>query len=533
MRKKLPSIFNAFFIVLFLNSFQVVLAQIAPGGVSTGLSMWLKAENEFTYYNSTDAVWMDQSSNRYTLSANLVLGSDGLSAPTLTSNSINYNPGITFDGSDTGLSTGTDVTGFGYTEWTAFSVQTIKDANVSNCVWHYSQPSNTFALFIDPNSTGFNIAVNNTSQGLITNPLVNDGKPYIIGYNANNQSSQTYVNSKIVNSGSGQSPLPSNGAFMIGLDADGGEGVDGDNHLDGDVGEVIIYNQKLSATDNQKVNSYLSLKYGISLNQTTPTNYVNSNGTVIWDIILNTGYSTDVFGIGTDIASGLDQKVSQSANNSNGPILSTTQHFTQANNDALRTTSLGDGNFIFMAHDDGLEVFNSSFNGESNNRFSRVWKLDETGEVNSVYFAIPKAAYNFPSGVPILVLSNNASFDGNDTVIELLDDGIHYWAQFNPSDAWYLTFASTSTLNLLEVDSVLFSIYPNPVKTTLNIPLKNTINNKLELMLYNITGQLVISEETNTTNGTAKLDMSKLLSGIYMLVIKNGDKQQIKKIIKE
>ena len=117
------------------NSFQVVLAQIAPGGVSTGLSMWLKAENEFTYYNSTDAVWMDQSSNRYTLSANLVLGSDGLSAPTLTSNSINYNPGITFDGSDTGLSTGTDVTGFGYTEWTAFSVQTITQPLARHSYW--------------------------------------------------------------------------------------------------------------------------------------------------------------------------------------------------------------------------------------------------------------------------------------------------------------------------------------------------------------------------------------------------------------
>jgi len=533
MRKKLPTLIKSLCLLLCVITTQNTIAQTAPGGVTSGLSLWLKAEEDFTYNNATNAQWLDQSSNSYVLNSNLVLGSDGISSPTYSSNSINFNSGITFDGIDTGLSTGTNITGFDYSQWSAFSVQTIADPNVSNCVWHYSKPSNTFALFIDPNSTGFNIAVNNTSDGLITTPLLNDSKPYIVGYAADNQSSATYVNNKTVHSGSGKSSLPGDGAFMVGLDADGGEGVDGDNHLDGDVGEIIIYNQKLSEIDRQKVSSYLSIKYGITLDQTTVTNYIDSNGTTIWDASSNLIYTNDVFGIGTDSNSGLTQKVSQSANNSNSPIISTTQHFTQPNTDGIRTVSLETGSFLMMGHNNEAEAFNLDYNGETNNRYSRVWKLDKTGVVNSVFLAIPKAAYNFPSGIPILIQSNDEAFVEDVIEIELNDDGTHYWAQIDPTVAQYVTFASTFTLSLENNQYSVFTVYPNPAVDEVVILFDKHNNSEVQIELYNFTGKKVMSKKINTSLGYSKFDITNLTSGVYILKINNGKHLEVNKLIKK
>lgn len=446
MKQILPKIFKVICITVVLSFFQQLNAQgIGPGGVSSGLSMWLKADAGFSENSSTDVEWQDQSTNNFILNSNLVSGSDGISAPNFNSNSINYNAGITFDGVDTGMSTAINTVNFNFSNWTVFSVQAIKNNTISNCIWHYNNDGkNDLALFIDPNPSGFNFAVNNVSDGIITSPTIDDGKPYLVVHTSNNSATSTFVNSDLVNTGSVTVPLPGNGAFMVGLDADGSEANDGDNHLDGDIGEIIIYNYNLSNVERQKVNTYLALKYGISLDQTTATNYVSSNGTTIWNATTNVSYNTDIFGIGEDTNSGLDQKVSRSVNNVNSPILATTQHFTEANSDALRSTSLGDGNFIMMGHNNGSLAFESSYNGGSNNLLSRVWKVDETGTVGNVYFAIPKAYYNFPSSViPVVVMSDDTTFSNTDTVVNLIDDGSFYWAEINPSDGQYLSIAFT------------------------------------------------------------------------------------------
>ena len=211
-----------------------------------------------------------------------------------------------------------------------------------------------------------------------------------------------------------------------------------------DIAEYIIYAADLSDTEVKEVESYLALKYGISLEQTVATDYLASDGTVIWNATANANYKTDIFGIGQDDASGLNQKVSLSANNTNGPILSTTQDFTASNTDGSRT-SLGNGNFMLMGHNNSAEnSFTSSFNGGTNNRSDCVWKVDETGTVGEVYFAIPKTAITFPSGIPVLVISNDLTFDSSDDVVNLTDDGTYYWASINPDDEAYLAFATTT-----------------------------------------------------------------------------------------
>lgn len=80
----------------------------------------------------------------------------------------------------------------------------------------------------------------------------------------------------------------------------------------GVIPEIILFNRYLSPRERQKVESYLALKYGISLNQEFPVSYFNSEGEIIWNAELHTTYNQNIAGIGKDDVSGLYQKVSES-----------------------------------------------------------------------------------------------------------------------------------------------------------------------------------------------------------------------------
>ncbi|HUX57825.1 MAG TPA: T9SS type A sorting domain-containing protein [Bacteroidales bacterium] len=76
--------------------------------------------------------------------------------------------------------------------------------------------------------------------------------------------------------------------------------------------EVILFNRFISPKERQQVESYLALKYGISLNQELPASYLNSSGEVIWDAEMNASFSRNIAGIGRDDMSGLNQLASES-----------------------------------------------------------------------------------------------------------------------------------------------------------------------------------------------------------------------------
>jgi hypothetical protein len=74
--------------------------------------------------------------------------------------------------------------------------------------------------------------------------------------------------------------------------------------LPGDLQEVIWYKAALSSGDIKKVETYLCLKYGITLggnsNTTATYNYVNSADATVWSKTANSGYNNDIAGIGRD-----------------------------------------------------------------------------------------------------------------------------------------------------------------------------------------------------------------------------------------
>ncbi|GHV30897.1 hypothetical protein FACS1894177_04290 [Bacteroidia bacterium] len=121
----------------------------------------------------------------------------------------------------------------------------------------------------------------------------------------------------------------------------------------GDIAEIIILKRKrasnsfMDADDLQKIHSYLAIKYGISL---AAGNYVNSAGTQVWTRG-GDSYNNNIFGIGRDIASGLYQKQSRSAN-SGLTTLFTGDKVTTLN--SQNTGSINDGSFVMLGSN-GLE----------------------------------------------------------------------------------------------------------------------------------------------------------------------------------
>src|SRR5690606_8340531 len=81
-----------------------------------------------------------------------------------------------------------------------------------------------------------------------------------------------------------------------------------------------------------------------------------------------------------------------------------------------------------------------------------------------------------------------------------------------------------------------FAVYPNPSNGTFNLTFKPASNDNIEVSLYDLRGR-AISQSTFddvSASGTfsKQLEFNSIDSGMYFLVVKNGDKVSTKKIVK-
>ena len=210
----------------------------------------------------------------------------------------------------------------------------------------------------------------------------------------------------------------------------------------GRVGEVLVYSGSGQPSRN-RIESYLALKYGITLDQTTPQSYVNSSGAEIYDADgLFNSFDHDIIGIGQDNGSSLDQRISKSINTGSILFLSKDTNFTRGNNDERRT-SLGNGNFLVTGHNGGSIAFNSDFKGIPNTRMTRIWGLDQTGIVDEVYVAIPVTGFENLESLYVVV-SNDQTFDESDTYSKMTKQNSFWVGSINPSDGNFMSFMSMS-----------------------------------------------------------------------------------------
>ena len=85
-------------------------------------------------------------------------------------------------------------------------------------------------------------------------------------------------------------------------------------------------------------------------------------------------------------------------------------------------------------------------------------------------------------------------------------------------------------INIYELNNSNFSFYPNPATSKLNIQVPNPQSEKLQLKVFNLNGQVLISQQTQITMNYT-LDVSQLPQGNYLLKLLGKNEVFVRKFV--
>ncbi len=170
-----------------------------------------------------------------------------------------------------------------------------------------------------------------------------------------------------------------NDGYSLGANSGGSE------YSSNSIAEVLTYNTFLTTAQINKIETYLSIKYGITRGGNTGTsstyNYVASDGSVIWDKTANVGYNNDIAGIGRDDISELNKKQSISVNNFEPVTVGLTSIATE---NSANTATFGNDKAFLVWGNNGLPCTSNYLSTTTNlpsgidARLERIWKVQAT-----------------------------------------------------------------------------------------------------------------------------------------------------------
>lgn len=393
-------------ILLFSISFLTlgsISAQSSPGGVSSNLGVWLDASDydgtgSGVYSNSVGiSEWKD-------LSGNAKHGNSLASAlsPTLGNNTLvysgsenlNYKPSINFDrASFFNFPSGTfTVDDENYSYFVVMQTDlNVASGDNNSCIinngigigsvneWVLTAYKSNGALI----SNHFNVIASSNSTGA---GGIAANTPSIVHFSYDSKGISTL----------GESYIYVNGALKSTITGIPDKETDDSNHrlgaledkryFSGQMAEVIAYKSAISGNDRQKILSYLSMKYGISLDNSVGTT-ISSSGINVWDISAASGYIENVMILGRDDASTLDNKQVKASSSIDAFIdtKATTNHAntgTVAMDESFLVVS--DNNAAFAAtgsleYPSGLNIFSRidrEFRIENINNFNNNFSIE-------------------------------------------------------------------------------------------------------------------------------------------------------------
>ncbi|KNB60096.1 T9SS type A sorting domain-containing protein [Chryseobacterium sp. Hurlbut01] len=302
--------------------------------------------------------------------------------------------------------------------------------------------------------------------------------------------------------------------------------------------EMIFIPRKAKTLDLNKIHSYLSIKYGISLQR---GKYYGSDGKVIWDPEKHKEFKHRPTGLGRDDGNELYQKQSSNVED---------QFLTIGKTDIKKTntenTSLFDhSNFVIWSDDD--KAMNTKAEGNFN-VLERNWEINFIGSTipkNDYKVRIDKKAIN-PDSLPIvywMFLKNSEGeikkFQGVENENYVYFSKIDFSNHKKSEIYQYFTFAvsplkepnkenesnsgSTSVdQNLPSLDLSLIVLYPNPVKKGQNFTVKFPEMENLSIAIYDGGGRLVKLEKID--HRSRSYSSSLIVQSSYLITLTQNGK---------
>lgn len=239
---------------------------------------------------------------------------------------------------------------------------------------------------------------------------------------------------------------------------------DGAANLNGRIAEILNYSERVPDSDRPKIETYLAIKYGITLGAAgVSQNYLNSSANIIWDVTKALPYTYnfnyDIAGIGYDYQSVLDQKQSKSINRTDDVTIGLGT--IAATNNLNASVFEGDKSFLVWGSNNNNYTYSATTKSTSLNGVTTVltpilrhWRIVETGgEVGEVIVSIPNAAFIGSLGSNeeyALVVFSNPQFNNADIIdvipLRNVSGNLLTWYDFdgNNDNAKYFTFAKVA-----------------------------------------------------------------------------------------
>ena len=393
-----------------------------PSTSALGRKNWVKSDAGVTTSGSAVTSWADQSGASIT--GNMVPVGAASTQPTVITAGINYQNFIRFDGTDDGLRSTNAVTAvtsglYSNSNNTVFLVKNIRSGGIPvDYKWETDGSGPTrigFELngsaqrfdFVD-DATGLNAA----STTNITN------KNYIVGGVVNTTQSMVRLNALT------DGTISHGGLSMGGAGATTGYLYLGCNDITDfayysnvDIAEEMTFNKTLGTSELLMVESYMAVKYGITLGTSAaPSDYMSSNAGLIW--YGQSAYQNNVIGIGRDDLSTLYQKQSHNADDTVRIYLSTLQTTNAAN---AGTFAL-DRSFVLAGANTGKMCATAASIGEMPtgltsctlySRLEREWKVTRTNMAQNYNMDFKLGSCGAPGSVNVSDLRLLVDDDGN------------------------------------------------------------------------------------------------------------------------
>jgi pimeloyl-ACP methyl ester carboxylesterase len=423
-----------------------------PGGVDP--TLWSRANTVGTSDGSLVGKW-----NNDEVNGNSFLQNAKGREPVLKNNAtdnINFNPVLAYSPLTNkfnfvpGGFSGTAV----HNKAHIFIVSKFNTVSTDQDLVYEGQGTGTFAV------KAFNGGIMGWTAGNGTNAIITTGganeanKPIVWTFSKDNISNTGSGNKQdirknglVVATGTGTSTFTGNNSNLnIGVSTQ-------PSTFNGSVAEIVyLLDSTVTAASQNKIESYLAIKYGTTLGSAgTPVSYTSSNGTVFWPA--NALFQNDVFGIGTDSVSSLIQTISNSVNSGtgNGTGISAKGNLVVATN-----TSLLNNRFLMIGNDAAVltqhvvSAAEASTIAVGSTRVGREWKVINTGGVGAVDISWDTTGLGLQSGGTIV--NNYALMVDNDGDGDFKTGTLSF---FNASSASGKKILFT---NVTLTDNVIFTI---------------------------------------------------------------------------
>jgi len=439
--------------------------------ISPGLPnniLWLRSDKD-----ATPTLWLDQTTNGNN-------ATDATVPPTKINSGLNFNSTFRFNGTTQSMQI---VEGLfddetSYQDLSAYIVSKADMANSNGWVFKEKFEDNSEYFLADlsrensqiyygiegnESNTSFIWNPANTSKFILSNfygssagtittpppPGLSTQAFYIDGGRVN--TIDTFVNSLTGDS---------NQDFTIGLG--------GDVYFSGEIAEIMVFSAAQTDLQQQQIQSYLAVKYGITLNNTDldldiiEGDYILKDQTTkVWDYTANSAYHNDVAGIGRDDAMALEQKQSKSINSD--AIITIALGAIANDNKGNSNTFSTNKNFLMWGNNNGSVLSPDAIASKRicalERTLARSWKIVENGAIPSVQIAIERDIIDNQAGSGALHTSNrvkmfkvadDAAFTTNVEYLYLTSETINsdevYTVDYNFHGTQYFTYSEINGL---------------------------------------------------------------------------------------